>query len=136
MQSLADEPLKGRPCVDDTQRDGPISRLCDWRRPLISLTRFHHTERIVLNPDLIERIEETPDTVVTLTNGAKYLVQESVDEIISIAEAHQARVLVLARRMLHDDQHSPPTGRLRLLRGHLVDDVDEMASGPAGMDHP
>ena len=32
---------------------------------MISLTRFHSGERIAINPDLIERIEETPDTVVT-----------------------------------------------------------------------
>ena len=37
--------------------------------PMISLTRFSSGERIAINPDLIERIEEIPDTVVTMTNG-------------------------------------------------------------------
>jgi flagellar protein FlbD len=36
----------------------------------------------VLNSDLIEHIERTPDTVVSLTNGLKLLVLESPDEIV------------------------------------------------------
>lgn len=36
----------------------------------------------VLNHLLIEIIEMTPDTIITLTNNRKYLVKESVDEVI------------------------------------------------------
>jgi flagellar protein FlbD len=36
---------------------------------------------IMVNSDLIEAIEETPDTVVTLTSGNKLIVQDSMDEI-------------------------------------------------------
>lgn len=36
----------------------------------------------VLNHLLIEIIEATPDTIITLTNNRKYLVKESVDEVI------------------------------------------------------
>jgi flagellar protein FlbD len=36
----------------------------------------------VLNSDLIEYIEKTPDTVVSLTNGLKLLVLETPDEIV------------------------------------------------------
>lgn len=35
-----------------------------------------------INSDLIEIIESTPDTVITLTNGKKMIVSESIDEII------------------------------------------------------
>jgi flagellar protein FlbD len=38
---------------------------------------------MVLNADLIEHVDLTPDTVVTLTNGQKFLVLESPDEVIS-----------------------------------------------------
>jgi flagellar protein FlbD len=38
---------------------------------------------IVLNSDLIEFIEETPDTVITLANGDKVVVHEGMNEIIS-----------------------------------------------------
>lgn len=36
----------------------------------------------VLNADHIEKLEEIPETVITLTNGRKYLVKESNDEIV------------------------------------------------------
>ncbi len=40
-----------------------------------------------LNPDLIETMEETPDTVITLAGGNKYVVSERVEELIErIAE--------------------------------------------------
>lgn len=37
---------------------------------------------MVLNPDLIEHIQATPDTLVTLTSGRNYLVLETPEEII------------------------------------------------------
>jgi flagellar protein FlbD len=48
---------------------------------MINLTRINH-HPLVLNSDLIEHIERTPDTVVSLTNGLKLLVLESPDEIV------------------------------------------------------
>ena len=37
--------------------------------------------KVVVNPDLIELVEETPDTVLTLTTGRKIIVKESRQEI-------------------------------------------------------
>lgn len=48
---------------------------------MIQLTRINHVP-LVLNADLIEHIETTPDTVVSLTNGQKFVVLESTAEII------------------------------------------------------
>jgi flagellar protein FlbD len=48
---------------------------------MIQLTRINQTP-IVLNSDLIEHVEVTPDTVVTLTGGQKFLVLESPQEVI------------------------------------------------------
>ena len=48
---------------------------------MIHLTRLNHVP-LVLNADLIEHIETTPDTVISLTNGQKFLVRESAAEII------------------------------------------------------
>ncbi|MGR6836152.1 flagellar FlbD family protein [Syntrophomonas erecta] len=42
---------------------------------MITLTRLNG-ERIMINVDLIELLEETPDTVVTLTTGRKLVVKE------------------------------------------------------------
>ena len=47
---------------------------------MIYLTRLNG-ERIVINIDLIELMEETPDTVVTLTTGKKLVVRERVNKI-------------------------------------------------------
>jgi flagellar protein FlbD len=48
---------------------------------MIKVTRFNDSV-LVVNAELIEFVEATPDTVVTLTNGKKILVKESVDEVI------------------------------------------------------
>ncbi len=48
---------------------------------MITVTRLNHTP-IVVNPDLIAFIEETPDTIITLSNGEKIVVVETVGEVI------------------------------------------------------
>lgn len=48
---------------------------------MIQLTRLNH-EPIVLNVDLIECIESTPDTLVKLTNGETMMVLETVDQVV------------------------------------------------------
>ena len=48
---------------------------------MIYVTRLNHTP-VVLNSDLIEHVENTPDTVISLTTGQKLMVLESTEEII------------------------------------------------------
>ncbi|MGB6940862.1 MAG: flagellar FlbD family protein [Bryobacteraceae bacterium] len=48
---------------------------------MIKLTRLNHVPLIV-NADLIEHVEVTPDTVVALTNGQKFMVLESAEEVV------------------------------------------------------
>ena len=48
---------------------------------MIRLTRINHIP-LVLNSDLIEHMETTPDTVISMTNGQKFVVLESTDEVI------------------------------------------------------
>jgi flagellar protein FlbD len=48
---------------------------------MINLTRINH-HPLVLNADAIEHIEMTPDTVISLTNGQKFIVLETSDEVI------------------------------------------------------
>lgn len=48
---------------------------------MIRLTRISHAP-VVLNSDLIEHIESTPDTVISLTTGQKVVVRESADEVV------------------------------------------------------
>lgn len=47
---------------------------------MIEVTRLKG-KKILINAELIELVEETPDTVITLTSGRKYVVGESADEI-------------------------------------------------------
>jgi flagellar protein FlbD len=49
---------------------------------MISLRRLNN-QAIMVNADLIESLESTPDTVVTLTSGNKLLVRDSMEEIQS-----------------------------------------------------
>ena len=63
---------------------------------MIVLTRFS-SERIAINPDLVARVETNPDTRVTLVDGSRYIVTESMADVIRLVEEHKARVLALAR---------------------------------------
>ncbi|MBN6185823.1 flagellar FlbD family protein [Aneurinibacillus sp. BA2021] len=49
---------------------------------MIRLTRLNGKEYVV-NALLIESLEATPDTMITLVNGKKFVIKESVDEVIS-----------------------------------------------------
>jgi flagellar protein FlbD len=72
---------------------------------MILLTRFNGPP-MALNCDLIERAEAAPDTVVTLVDGTKYVVRESVEEVIEKVREFRASILVMAGRLeIHmDDQ--------------------------------
>ncbi|QXE20281.1 flagellar FlbD family protein [Clostridium sp. 001] len=48
---------------------------------MIKLTGLDNKEFIV-NADIIEKLEAIPESLITLTNGKKYLVKESTDEIV------------------------------------------------------
>lgn len=66
---------------------------------MIELTRFNG-DRFVLNSDLIEMVECTPDTVIRLMNGKKIVVRESVADVVE-------RALLYARRV-HQIAVPPP----------------------------
>ncbi|RXT15121.1 flagellar FlbD family protein [Ammoniphilus sp. CFH 90114] len=56
---------------------------------MIQLTRLNNSTYF-LNPFLIETVEETPDTIISLTNGKKFIVKEkAVDVILSMKEFYR-----------------------------------------------
>lgn len=59
---------------------------------MIKVTRLNGKEYLI-NFDLIETIEETPDTVITLRDGKKYVVLETTDEIIDRIIEFKQKVL-------------------------------------------
>jgi flagellar protein FlbD len=48
---------------------------------MIHVTRINHMP-LVLNSDLIEHIESSPDTIISLTNGQKMVVLETVEDVV------------------------------------------------------
>jgi len=60
---------------------------------MIYLKRMNNKE-FILNVDLIELIEETPDTVITLINGHKMIVKESSEEIIKKAIEYKRKIFI------------------------------------------
>ncbi|MBP3458305.1 MAG: flagellar FlbD family protein [Lachnospiraceae bacterium] len=55
---------------------------------MIEVTRLNNT-KVLINPDLIEFVEETPDTVVTFTTGRKIIVKESRQEIKNLVKLYR-----------------------------------------------
>jgi flagellar protein FlbD len=55
---------------------------------MIKVTRLNGTETVI-NADLIESVEATPDTVISLTTGHRYVVHESVDEVVARVLAYR-----------------------------------------------
>ena len=83
---------------------------------MIVLTRLNGPP-FALNPDLIERVDANPDTVVTLVGGTKYLVAESIDELLSRVRAFRGQVIATA----HAFECAPtPAPTLRVVSGSDV----------------
>ena len=65
---------------------------------MIRVTRLNG-ERFALNPDLIERVEAHPDTVAFLVDGTKYVVKETVDEMLLEIREYRAGILATSYEM-------------------------------------
>jgi len=63
---------------------------------MIALTRLNG-HPLMLNCDLIESLEETPDTVVTLTSGNKLIVRDSMHDV-------QAKIIDFKRKIYGPDE--------------------------------
>ena len=63
---------------------------------MIKVTRING-EGMVLNAGLIESVEATPDTVITLINGHRQMVRESVDEVLERVVAYEGDVTFSGR---------------------------------------
>jgi flagellar protein FlbD len=74
---------------------------------VIRVTRLNG-ERFALNPDLIERVEAHPDTVVFLVDGTKYVVRETVDEVLLEIREYRAGILATSYEM-DRGEYRPPT---------------------------
>ncbi len=86
---------------------------------MINLTRFSG-QRFALNPDLIERVESTPDTVITLVDGSRQVVNETLDEVVTRVQHCRASIIAMSHRIqvpqavtgTAGDEDTPPALRL------------------------
>lgn len=60
---------------------------------MISVTRFNDST-LIINADLIQTVEETTDTVITLTTGTKFIVKEKSKEIVDKVVEYKRRIFV------------------------------------------
>jgi flagellar protein FlbD len=73
---------------------------------VIRVTRLNG-EGFALNPDLIERVEAHPDTVAFLVDGTKYVLRESVEEMLQEIREYRASILALSYQMDRGEYRSP-----------------------------
>jgi len=57
---------------------------------MIRLTRLNDTE-FIINAEMIEFVEATPDTIISLQSGKKVMVVEPVDEVVERIIEHKRR---------------------------------------------
>jgi flagellar protein FlbD len=79
---------------------------------MITLTRLSGSV-FLLNADLIERVDSTPDTVITLVDGKKYVVSESMGEVMDAVVAYRGEIVALGSLLdaAHSAQHLTPVRR-------------------------
>jgi len=58
---------------------------------MINITKLNDSE-IIINCDLIESIEATPDSTITMTTGKKFIAKESIDDIIDKVITHKRKI--------------------------------------------
>jgi flagellar protein FlbD len=88
----------------------PRQRAPTERGPtVIRVTRLNG-ERFALNADLIERVEGHPDTVAFLVDGTKYVVKESVEEVLTEIREYRAGILATSYEMDRGEYRAPTSG--------------------------
>ena len=66
---------------------------------MIVLTRLNRS-RFAVNPDLIERVQATPDTTLIMVDGATFVVTETMDDVITQITRFRAGVLATAAALI------------------------------------
>ncbi len=88
---------------------------------------------LALNPDLMERVEANPDTVITMVDGKKMLVHETIEEIVQLVLDYRSEIIRVA---YHETPSRPidPTPPLRLIVGPDESDGWSDAAGDGSHD--
>ncbi|MFW2338641.1 MAG: flagellar FlbD family protein [Acidimicrobiia bacterium] len=78
-------------------------------------------EAMFLNADLMESIQATPDTVITMVDGRKLVVAESAEEIVDRIRDFRASILAAADEFRSTDR----SGSLIVFPGRKTDDEED-----------
>ncbi|MDW3179340.1 MAG: flagellar FlbD family protein [Acidimicrobiia bacterium] len=73
---------------------------------MIQVSRLNDST-IIINADLIEVIEATPDTVITLIDGTRFVVREAPDELIRRIQHYRATLLALRDDPILRSENAP-----------------------------
>lgn len=93
---------------------------------VIIVTRLNGTQ-FAINPDLLQRIDVTPDTILTLVDGTKFIVREPMAEVIDLITLYRATLVARAQDVQQRlGLHAAPD---------LVDDDDAPLAPPVQL-HP
>jgi len=63
---------------------------------MIRVTRLNN-QQFVVNADLVEFLESTPETIISMTTGRKIVIKESIDEVIERIGEYRRRVLPVVK---------------------------------------
>ena len=99
---------------------------------MIQLTRLNGST-FAVNPDLVERIQESPDTSVVLVDGTTFIVTETVDEVIERVAAYRARVIALAHSMQFDAPAAVPASSRGAHRLGVIDGAKASRRNDSGV---
>lgn len=83
-----DGPPRRTPHTHDQGRDTAV----------IIVTRLNGAQ-FGVNPDLLQRVDSAPDTILTLIDGTKYIVRESMADVIARVNEHRAQLLARAQEI-------------------------------------
>lgn len=72
---------------------------------MIVVTRLNNSQ-FAINPDLIERIHANPDTTLVMVDGAKYIITESMTDVIDKIAHYRARVIALTHEISQSGQQT------------------------------
>ncbi len=58
---------------------------------MIEVTKINGS-KVLINPDLMELVEETPDTVISFTTGRKIIVKESRQDVKNLVKLYRKEI--------------------------------------------
>lgn len=68
---------------------------------MVRLTKLSDT-KFILNAELVQEIEATPDTIITLTSGKKVMVKETVDEVLDAVLEYRRSICLPQESSKHE----------------------------------